>query len=327
MPLVRRLDVKSKQPHLRGQADPKAGNISTHPRGWSTRRYFRNFTAAGNRTVEYYLFTPREEHAQTATRLPLVCFLHGIGDRIRPRSPFKSLKDDHAPWYVVCPQAPEATNWALGRYPRDGNKGLPRAWVHVAPHVLLMSLIDHLAASLPIDRHRVALVGASMGAYATFDLLGRFPGRIAVAVPIAGGGDPLLAPNMASVSVWVWHGRQDVKVPLNASRQMVAAVARARGASLQHVALGTGEVDSQTIEQRSADDRLRWTELPSGHMSTINWVLSQPRLVDWVQLRLRAQVAEDVVVSGRTCIFAPPVCRLSKDATPCLLLAQSACDA
>ena len=114
----------------------------------------------------------------------------------------------------------------------DGNKGLPRAWVHVAPHVLLMSLIDHLiAASLPVDRHRVALVAPAWPAMLRLICSAAFrDAHRRRRADCRRCGDPLLAPNMASVSVWVWHGRQDVKVPLNASRQMVAAVARARGA-------------------------------------------------------------------------------------------------
>ena len=123
-----------------------------------------------------------------------------------------------------------------------------------------------------------------MGAFATWDLLARYPGRFAVAVPISGGGDPSAAARMvSSPRVWAWHGRHDNIVAINASRLMVAAVARARHVAMERTAPDADDpLAALTVERRSDDDRLRLTELPSGHHGAWMWALNQTRLVEWM---------------------------------------------
>ena len=66
-----------------------------------------------------------------------------------------------------------------------------------------------------------------MGAYATWDLLVRAPAIFAVGIPMIGGGDTKRASRITA-RVWAFHSRADRSVPVNASREIVDAVAAAR---------------------------------------------------------------------------------------------------
>ena len=66
-----------------------------------------------------------------------------------------------------------------------------------------------------------------MGAYATWDLLVRAPAIFAVGIPMSGGGDTERASRITA-RVWAFHSRADRSVPVNASREIVDAVAAAR---------------------------------------------------------------------------------------------------
>ena len=66
-----------------------------------------------------------------------------------------------------------------------------------------------------------------MGAYATWDLLACAPATFAVGIPMSGGGDTKLAARVTA-RVWAFHGIPDRSVPVNASREIVDAVAATR---------------------------------------------------------------------------------------------------
>ena len=58
---------------------------------------------------------------------------------------------------------------------------------------MLLALLDRLLGELPVDPRLLVLAGASMGGYATWDLLVRAPAIFAVGIPSSGGGDTKLA--------------------------------------------------------------------------------------------------------------------------------------
>jgi predicted peptidase len=68
-----------------------------------------------------------------------------------------------------------------------------------------------------------------MGGYATWDLLGRVPGKIAAAVPICGGGDPALAEKFKDVPIHAFHGEADPTVPVKSTKDMITALEKAGG--------------------------------------------------------------------------------------------------
>ena len=100
------------------------------------------------------------------------------------------------------------------------------------PNALLeavLALVSETMKNQPADPKRLYVTGISMGGYATWDLLGRTPGRIAAAVPICGGGDPATATKFKDVPIWSFHGEVDGAVPVTATREMIAALEKAGG--------------------------------------------------------------------------------------------------
>ncbi len=87
-----------------------------------------------------------------------------------------------------------------------------------------------MAIELPyVDADRVYIMGASMGAYTTWQLLMAHPDWFAAAVPICGGGMYWNAPRMKDIPIWAFHGDIDNVVFVEESEKMVNAINKAGG--------------------------------------------------------------------------------------------------
>jgi predicted peptidase len=95
--------------------------------------------------------------------------------------------------------------------------------------LLTMQLIDELVAKYPIDKTRIYITGLSMGGFGTWDLICRYPGVFAAAVPICGGGDIKKAALLKNTPIWVFHGSIDNVVKVVLSRNMVNAIKASGG--------------------------------------------------------------------------------------------------
>ncbi|MCB9352668.1 MAG: hypothetical protein H6573_35065 [Lewinellaceae bacterium] len=101
-------------------------------------------------------------------------------------------------------------------------------------------------------------MGLSMGGFAVFDLLARFPKRFAAAAPIAGGGNPLLAPLYSSTAnLWIFHGAKDDVVPAALSRQMNEALLK-------------------------LEANVRYTEYPDVKHESWNNAFAEEKLLPWI---------------------------------------------
>lgn len=176
-------------------------------------------------TLPFLLFVP-QQYSTASESLPLLLFLHGLGesgdgtnlDLVKRHGPPKLVdRRPEFPFVVVSPQC---------LAPHDGLQGIAKAW---KPD-LLVSLIDHVADNLRIDRGRVYVTGLSMGGYGAWRLAATYPERIAAVVPICGGGEPeWMAAALARVPAWAFHGARDAIVPVAHSKQMVDAICRCGG--------------------------------------------------------------------------------------------------
>jgi predicted peptidase len=116
------------------------------------------------------------------------------------------------PAFVLAPQIPEGATWhTAGDQPSS----------HVAA---LLELLDKLRSELRIDARRVYVVGQSLGGYGAWDIIARYPGVFAAAVPLCGGGDTKHILSARNVAVWAFHGAKDATVPVVRSREIVAAL-------------------------------------------------------------------------------------------------------
>ena len=180
-------------------------------------------------TLTYYLFTPLVATGADPNthRLPLLCFLHGLFDQPRPEGMGVFTNANYQkrlPLFVLRPGIQSRSgNWAYRLRPRASSHASQLSDDQKA----LLSLLDRLLGELPVDPRLVILAGASMGAYATWDLLVQAPSMFAVGIPMSGGGDTKRASRITA-RVWAFHSRDDPMVPVNASREIVGAVAAAR---------------------------------------------------------------------------------------------------
>ncbi len=196
----------------------------------------RTFTGQDGATLPYRLLTPKNYDA--AQKYPLVVFLHGAGERgddneaqLRHGAPLflKPEVRDNFPCFVFAPQCPKEQTWSAVKGWTEG-----ASWSEEPKPAMKLAFgaIHALAEEFSFDPDRLYITGLSMGGYGTWDLLSRFPERIAAAAPICGGGDPSHIAGAKGVAVWAFHGVEDPTVPLARSQEMIAALKAAGGSPL-----------------------------------------------------------------------------------------------
>jgi pimeloyl-ACP methyl ester carboxylesterase len=244
-------------------------------------------------TLPYYLYTP----SRALDSVHLVTWLHG---GIFSSGPAKQRLDLMAHTfaaldncYVLHPIVPAGVNW-LGYY--RNHPGVVRRFDEPVTPLMkqLMQLIEHVrGTALPSARRGLLIVGgASMGGYATWDLISRHPRLVDVALPMCGGGDPSQAWRFGrEMKIWSFHARTDPIVNVAASRNMFAGAVASLPAPKRRVSLSIGAQGLQTVLAREADGgRLRFTEYQFTRFtgasihSVACWLLpsNTTGLMDWI---------------------------------------------
>jgi predicted peptidase len=224
----------------------------------------RSYDTGRGGALPYRLFVP--ENYDRARAYPLVLWLHGGGGRGRDNE--KQMTEGNTlgattwttpanqarfPTFVLIPQCPEQQMWTTLR-------------PTVTPTAVLrnvVALVKELQRTYSIDPHRIYVAGQSMGGYGAWALIAEYPDLFAAAVPICGGGDTAEAARMKRVPVWAFHGELDRAVPVERSREMVAALRRAGGRV-------------RYTEYKGAD-HLVWN-LAFGEAELLPWVFAQRRV-------------------------------------------------
>ena len=215
----------------------------------------RTFTT-GDIVLPYRLLTPSVRSAKE--KLPLVVFLHGAGERGNDNE--KQLihgvtnfaRDEileKYPAFVFAPQCPAEQKWV------DVDWGAKSHTLPKRPSPSLSAVrqaIEKLRREFSLDEARIFITGLSMGGYGAWDAISRWPELFAAAVPVCGGGDPALANNMRAVPVWAFHGSDDKAVPVERSREMIAAL-RAVGVEPKYTEYVGGGHDSWTQTYQNQD--------------------------------------------------------------------------
>ena len=220
--------------------------------------------------LPYRLMSP--DGASDADKRPLLLFLHGFGERgsenqrqlIHGGKTFAApdFRDRHRA-FVVAPQCPaeniagtdKPVVWSMRLRPTSGSVPLGVDQDPVPPMRAARRLVGHLIATLPVDPDRIYVSGLSMGGYGTWEMAAREPEFWAAAAPICGGGNPAWGERLATLPLWAFHGDADGAVPVERSREMIAAINAAGGRAVYTEYPGVGHGSwTPTFESRQVWD-------------------------------------------------------------------------
>lgn len=226
----------------------------------------REWKAPDGIKVKYRWHAP--ESLEQGKTYPLVLFLHGAGERGEDNIaqlglgvvPILAAADKlKQPCFLIAPQCPLPLWWTpidrKSMRPTDSDKPNPLL-------AAVIALVDEMMKTQPIDPDRLYVTGISMGGYATWELLGRVPGKIAAAIPICGGGNPALAAAFKDIPIHAFHGDADEAVPVGKTREMITALQKVGGKPKVTYYPGVGH-DS-------------WTETYN-NLEIIRWMFGQCR--------------------------------------------------
>jgi len=159
--------------------------------------------------LPYLLYLP-DDYETSKQDVPLILFLHGIGERgntlesVKKHGLPKNIEAGESfPFIVIAPQCPLNTKWEY----------------HFSA---LKHLIDSVCESHRVDINRIYLTGLSMGGSGTWSLATQYPNLFAAILPICGRerGElnyPERLESLKSTPVWCFHGDADPVVPLESS--------------------------------------------------------------------------------------------------------------
>lgn len=200
----------------------------SQPPRFSVEKYINN---SGDTLLYRQLFPDSD----TLRKYPLVIFLHGSGERgndneaqlkwgVMNFATDQTMKSH--PAFVIAPQCPEDISWSNFSRKKNNTEMLLQPSPS-KPMELVISLIQKLIKTLPIDTNRIYITGLSMGGFGTFDAIQRYPNLFAAAVPVCGGGDVSKAALISHMPIWIFHGAEDPAVNPILSLNMTEALTKA----------------------------------------------------------------------------------------------------
>jgi predicted peptidase len=206
----------------------------------------------GSTSLPYRLFEPTS--AAPGQKLPLVLFLHGMGDRgtdnVKQTGWISGLvnatRGGQYASYVLAPQI-DTSGWfqSFSDKPTESMS-------------LTIQALKHVIKTQNVDTSRVYVTGLSMGGMGTWDILEREPELFAAAVPMSGGGDARHAGEIKDTPIWAFHGSADEIVPVDASRQMVQALRDAGGSPRYTEIAGGGHAIWDGVYQDAGNTLYPW---------------------------------------------------------------------
>jgi predicted peptidase len=205
----------------------------------------RLYTSPDGKTLPYRLLIPANYDAHT--KYPVILFFHGSGERgtdnkaqLGPGIPDFTKPEDRAkyPAFIIAPQCPPNQGWVdMPWSEQTGNRPAQPS----EPMQLALKILDSVNAEFSTDKNRIYAMGLSMGGYATWDCVTRFPDRFAAGVPVCGGGDEnSVTATVAQVPVWAFLSSDDPAVPPIRSIHMIEAMIKMGGHPRLYVYSGLG---------------------------------------------------------------------------------------
>jgi poly(3-hydroxybutyrate) depolymerase len=215
------------------------------------------------------LYAPPEASADPATPRPFIVYLHGSGAagtnntrQVEGMADYLLDEVKRRGSFLYAPQTP--SNW-------DGASVLDNA----------MTMIDRAVTERGADPRRLYATGYSLGGGGTWNLLNRYDGRFAAAVPISGVSpvgrfDPA---KILGTGIWAIHARDDASVPVAATRNVISSLLVA-GHEPPPTFLPLGSTSDVVLSNANLD--LLYYELGiGGHTGPFGFYFVPP-LYDWL---------------------------------------------
>ena len=232
--------------------------------GWND---MTDYPGTADIDLKYMVYKPANYDPDK--KYPVFIFMHGNGSRgddnshitkdsasiIPTLTSSEKYKNDII---IIAPQCLKSEQWVtcdhtLGEYT---SKSITTCLSEA------VQIFDYWFERISYDENRVYLWGNSMGSYASWDLMQRYPGKYAAAVMVAGCGDLAFAPQLAKCNIWIHHGDIDTTVPYSGNKKMY-----------------------DELVKNGAGDNVKFTTYPGkGHsiftavgkdMTVIDWLFSQ----------------------------------------------------
>ena len=227
----------------------------------------RTYVSMQKDTLQYLLLKPIDYDSNKQYPL-VVCLSGGAGrgtDNIQQIAGSKSAQVFSTlenrmkyPAFIFVPQCPPGSDWgrSLGKIERE-NSIKRRKYNQPNVTSLVFETITALEEEFNIDATRRYINGQSMGGFGSWHFILTQPQIFAAAIPICGGGNPDLAKNITDIPIWAFHGENDNTVPVEFSRNMIAAINNAGG-------------------------NPKYTEYPNVGHNSWHQAFDTPELLDWL---------------------------------------------
>jgi len=181
--------------------------------------------------LKYRYFTPKTELDR---KYPLILVLHGTGGRgddnisqINRLVLFFSNSNTQKkhPAYIMAPQCPKGTQWVNTTFESTPYKHYNQDSIPESTEMkMIIELINQFIKEDSIDTSRIYIIGYSMGASGTWDIITRYPSLFAAAIPITGVSDTNQAKKILDIPIWTFSGENDDIAPAQLNNEMCNAI-------------------------------------------------------------------------------------------------------
>ena len=179
-------------------------------------------------SLPYRLYSPP---AGSMEDLPLILYLHGAGGRgddniAQVEIPVPLLLSPEFqkrhPSFVVIPQCPRGHEWVTVKCSHHPLQNYNQDALDESVYLqMVMELLDTLKDRFPINSQQIYVMGFSMGATGTWDIITRHPDFFAGAIIFNGRSDPSKAFKIKNMPIQVFHGKYDRVSPITNANAMI----------------------------------------------------------------------------------------------------------
>ncbi|MDR1157275.1 MAG: InlB B-repeat-containing protein, partial [Oscillospiraceae bacterium] len=224
--------------------------------------------------MPYRLYLP--ENYDPSRKYPMLIFLHGGGEGGSETRPVDNLRQIQAnmqlvdriiaeeednPCIILAPQADhtDGERWTTGVNWREGNYDLSQYPIGPSLSAVYDLVANYLPSQYSVDMSRLYCTGLSAGGLGAWSLMMYYPDLLAAGMPSNGTGDPEAAARLlVDMPIWIFHGGADTSIPVQASRDMYAALVAAGSTAVKYTEYPGVPHDGTWQRAYSEPDILTW---------------------------------------------------------------------